>query len=269
MNNQPIGVFDSGIGGLSILTELVKLLPHESFIYYADQKNCPYGGKSEAEIQTLSTKIVDLLIGKDCKTVVIACNTATSAAIALLRDTYSIPFVGIEPALKPAAQQSKSRKIAILATNHTLNGKKFEKLKNQHGQRVELLVKNADVLVTLAERREWNTKESNTFLKNMISPMIENQVDQLVLGCTHYAFFLPEIEQLVKSGITVINPAPAVAKRTVQVLRDNLLMSNKSGNNLEFFSSGNPEQRRVMQLILNEFFILEKAFIVHESLSSD
>jgi len=268
MNNQPIGVFDSGIGGLSILTELVELLPHESFIYFADQKNCPYGGKDEHQIQSLSTDIVEFLVAKGCKMVVVACNTATSAAISLLRKKYSIPFVGIEPALKPAAQQSKSGKIAILATNHTLNGEKFKELKGQHGQHVELVVKNADILVELAERREWNTNESNLLLKTLLKPIVENRVDQLVLGCTHYAFFLPEIKQLVNSGITVINPAPAVARRVVHVINENSISSVETRQNLTFFSTGNQEQRRVMQLIVNDFFKHKASITTPESLSS-
>ena len=191
-NNNPIGLFDSGIGGTSIWKEIHNLLPNENTIYLADSKNAPYGQKSKEEIIQLSYKNTEFLLNQNCKLIVVACNTATTNAIKELRDKYDIPFIGIEPAIKPAATNSQTQKIGILATKGTLNSELFYKNVEKF-QDIKIIEQIGFGLVELIENGKINSAEMQDLLKQYLNPMIAQNIDYLVLGCSHYPFLIPKI----------------------------------------------------------------------------
>lgn len=238
--NRPIGIFDSGVGGLSVFNEVIKLLPYENIIYYSDSINCPYGNKSQDEIIALSDNIVKFLIRNNAKIIVVACNTATAASIDYLRNKYpSINFVGMEPAVKPAAINSKSGKIGILATKGTLEGKLFKETSKKFASDKDVLIRIGDGLVEIVESGKADTDEALKLLEKYIHPMIEAGIDQLVLGCTHYPFLLNNIKKIVGNSINIVDPAFPVAKRLKDLLESNKLirlLHDKPSYN--FYSSG-------------------------------
>jgi len=226
--NNPIGIFDSGIGGLSILKSLVQLLPTESILYFADTKNCPYGTKSAAEIIILSEKITQYLISQNCKLIIIACNTATGAAINYLRKKYPINFVGIEPATKPAAISSITKHIGILATEHTFQTEHFINTKNRHASHVTLHMQPGNGLVELVEEGLIHSTKTKKLLNKYLSPLIEQNIDALVLGCTHYPLLLSEIKKILPQHIKIFNPADSVAQQVKNVLITNSLLTDST-----------------------------------------
>ncbi|TAE72097.1 MAG: glutamate racemase [Bacteroidetes bacterium] len=248
--DNPIGIFDSGLGGISVWIDLIKQLPKQHFIYVADSANCPYGEKSKEEIQKLSQNIVNFLIKKGCKMIVIACNTATSAAIQLLRENFlDIYFIGIEPATKPAALHTKTGKIGVLATKSTLNGDLFQQTKEKFAQNIEVLVQIGEGLVELVEQNKVESQKSFELLEQYLLPMLAKKADFIVLGCTHYPFLMPIIEKIVKNKAIILNPASAVARQTEKILLENKLENNienkysysSSKKMYEFFTSGKIE----------------------------
>jgi glutamate racemase len=250
---KTIGVFDSGVGGLTVLKELIKLLPSHSFIYFADTKNCPYGPKGKDEIIRLSSLITEFLIAQGCSTIVVACNTATAAAIDYLRDNYNVPFVGMEPAMKPAALATKTKSIGVLATEGTFNGRLYRETTAKYAANINVCYQVGEGLVELVEQGKSNSNEARVLLKSYILPMLNENIDHLVLGCTHYPFFIPLLSELLPQNITIVNPAPAVAKQTLRIQEDltdkpyetNLRNRSRTDNNLEpfvhFYSSGQIE----------------------------
>jgi glutamate racemase len=255
---NPIGVFDSGIGGTSIWREIHDLLPNEDSIYLADSKNAPYGQKSKEEIIALCIKNTEFLLNLNCKIIVVACNTATTNAIEELRVKYDVPFVGIEPAIKPAAINSKKNSIGILATQGTLNSKLFiqnvEKFNN-----TKIIEQIGHGLVTLIENGEINSAQMDKLLRNYLEPMIEAKVDYLVLGCSHYPYLIPQIKKIIPEEIKIIDSGEAVARQVKSVLIKNNLLNNKENKgNCIFYTNSNP---RVLQDILNfNYKIIEKDF---------
>ncbi|MGB5236001.1 MAG: glutamate racemase, partial [Flavobacteriaceae bacterium] len=182
MNQHPIGIFDSGVGGTSIWRELHKLLPSEDTIYLADSKNAPYGEKSGSEIINLSKKNVDWLLERDCKMIIVACNTATTNAIAYLRSHYPVPFIGIEPAIKPAALHSATGKVGVLATSGTLASQLFLTTSKTHAEDILILEQVGEGLVRLIEQGKIDSSEMRLLLQKYLEPMINAGIDQLVLG---------------------------------------------------------------------------------------
>ncbi len=242
MSNKPIGIFDSGLGGLSVWDELKQLLPHEDFVYFADSKFCPYGEKKQMDIVDRSSKIAEELLTDSCKLIIVACNTATAAAIEPLREKFDIPFVGMEPAIKPAAMASKTGKIGILATEGTFNGELFKNTHEKYAQNVETITQPGYGLVELVELGQQYSADAKYLLHRYLSPMLEANADHIVLGCTHYPFYKDLLNELVPDDITIVNPAPAIALRTQQLLQENGLI-NRSGKNGEtkFLTSGIPD----------------------------
>jgi glutamate racemase len=232
-----IGVFDSGLGGLWILKYLKQELPGYNYIYYADQANLPYGTKEPDEITRLSSNIVDFLIQKDCKLIVVACNTATSAAIAKLREKYSVPFVGIEPAIKPASLLSKTGHIGVLATKVTTEGKKLQDTIEKFASNVEVHSVVGTGLVELVEEGKADTDEAEMLLREYLTPLVQKNIDQLVLGCTHYAFLINRIKKIVGGKVNIIDPAPAVVRRARQLLEEKNLMPSDHETEIELFTS--------------------------------
>ena len=200
INNNPIGLFDSGIGGTSIWKEIHQLLPYEDTIYLADSANAPYGQKTKEEIIQLSCKNTEFLLNQNCKIVVVACNTATTNAIKELRVKYDIPFIGIEPAIKPAALHSQTQKIGILATKGTLNSELFYKNVEQF-QDIKIIEQIGFGLVELIENGKINSSEMTKLLEDYLNPMIASNIDYLVLGCSHYPFLIPQIKKILPSNI--------------------------------------------------------------------
>ena len=236
---NPIGLFDSGIGGTSIWKEIHNLLPHENTIYLADSKNAPYGTKSKEEIIELSYKNTDFLLEQNCKLIVVACNTATTNAIKELRAKYNVPFIGIEPAIKPAANSSKTNTIGILATKGTLNSYLFhEKLKSYTN--VHIVEQIGHGLVQLIEEGNINSPEMMGLLETYLKPMITQNIDYLVLGCSHYPYLIPQIKKILPKHIKIIDSGEAVAKQTKIILEQNNLLKETKGSYSTFYTNANP-----------------------------
>lgn len=242
---SPIGIFDSGIGGLSVWNELRLEIPHESMIYVADSANAPYGTKSRSFITLRSRAITRFLIDQGCKLIVVACNTATGAAITTLRREFNIPFIGVEPAVKPAAMESKTGHIGVLATAQTFKGEHFKRSIGLYAHSVELHERAGTGLVELIEKGMINSPEARALLTKYLLPMVEQGIDQLVLGCTHYPFLIPIIEGILPAGIRIIDPAPAVARQTRKVLEEhNGLNSSSAFPVYDFYTTGDPGNLR-------------------------
>lgn len=224
-HEHPIGFFDSGLGGTSIWREVNQLLPAESTIYLADNKNAPYGGKTKEEIIHLSKKNTEFLLNRNCKLIVVACNTATTNAINVLRAAYKVPFIGIEPAIKPAALQTQTKKIGILATKGTLNSQLFSKTSTLIDHHIELVEQVGEGLVSLIENGKLYSEEMTALLHRYIEPMMKKSIDCLVLGCTHYPYLIPQIQKIVGNKVVIIDSGAAVAKQTKTVLEREQLMS--------------------------------------------
>ncbi len=231
----PIGVFDSGVGGLSVWRELAKLMPNEDIIYVADSANCPYGNKSQEEVIALSNRITSFLLDESCKLIAIACNTATAAAIDYLRAHYNVLFVGMEPAVKPAALSSKTGVVGILATAGTFKGRLFNETKERFASDVKAIEQVGEGLVDAVENGTTASAETKLLLQSYVQPMLDANADHLVLGCTHYPFLIPQIEEIAKGRIVILDPAPAVAKHTKRLLEESGL-DNKDKERIPFYS---------------------------------
>mgnify|MGYP001797620043 CR=1 FL=1 len=223
-----IGVFDSGLGGLSVWREIVQVLPQEAIWYYADSAYCPYGNRPEEEVIAYSHRITQYLLKKGCQLIVVACNTATGLAIDILRDTYEIPFVGMEPDIKPAAQHTHSGTIGVLATGNTLQGAHFLQAKSRLEQEIDILTTDAKGLVGLVEQGLLEGEATTSLLKSYIEPMLEKGADHLVLGCSHYPFLMGPIQEIIQGKAIAVDPAPAVARQTQLLFQQHAIQSGSS-----------------------------------------
>ena len=254
MSANPIGVFDSGVGGTSIWKEIHNLLPNESTIYLADSKNAPYGPKGKERIIELCVKNTEFLLEEDCKLIIVACNTATTNAIDYLRANYNVPFIGIEPAIKPAALQTKTNAIGILATKGTLSSALFSKTSNTFASNIKVVEQVGNGIVELIESGKLHSDEMQTLLASYLKPMIEANIDHLVLGCTHYPYLTSLLLEMLPEGIKIIDSGEAVARQTKVILSQNNLINaqiNTSSN--QFFTNGSPEIMK--QLLDNSFSV--------------
>ncbi len=222
MNNAPIGVYDSGLGGLTVWREIRRVLPAESIVYMGDGAHCPYGSRPREEVRELADAAVARLVALGCKMVVVACNTATAAAIDFLRAKYApIPLVGMEPAVKPACLNTRSGVVGVLATERSLDGNMFRRTAAKYGAGVELITAPGRGFVELVEANREATPEAEVCVRAAVDEMLVRGVDQIVLGCTHYPFLLPVLQRVVAGrGVTIVDPSPAVARRVVQLLDD-------------------------------------------------
>lgn len=243
MNKGPIGIFDSGIGGTSIWREINKVLPYESTIYLADSRNAPYGEKSKEKILQLSIKNVELLLQKGCKLIVVACNTATTNAIKELRAAHRVPMIGIEPAIKPAALNSKTRTIGVLATKGTLSSALFNNTSEIYASGIKVLDQVGTGLVEQIEKGEINTLKTRGLLQAYLEPMLRQGMDQLVLGCTHYPYLIPLIREILPENIKIIDSGEGVARQTRNILQLNNLLAGSDGERgtYRFFTNGDVE----------------------------
>lgn len=242
MSSNPIGIFDSGVGGTSIWKEIQKTLPNEHTIYLADSKNAPYGEKSSKDILELSIKNTELLLKKGCKMVVVACNTATTNAIDYLRKNYVVPFIGIEPAIKPAALQSKSKSIGILATKGTLSSHLFHSTAAMHAKGIHIIERDGAGLVPLIEDGKSDSEETRKLLKIYLEPMLDAEIDSLVLGCTHYPYLVPVLKEMLPENVQIIDSGKAVARQTKAMLEQNdLLNSSEKPGKHSFYTNVHPK----------------------------
>lgn len=240
MNKQPIGIFDSGVGGTSIWREIHKLLPNEDTLYLADSANAPYGPKGKEAITKLSVKNTELLLAKGCKLIVVACNTATTNAIDFLRASYKVPFIGIEPAIKPAALQTKTNAVGILATHGTLSSALFSSTSEKFASNVNVIEQDGDGIVNLIESGKLYSKDMTNLLEKYLQPMVDANIDYLVLGCSHYPYLIPQLKDVLPTHVTIIDSGEAVARQTKAILEDNLLLNLSSQiSNLQFYTNGN------------------------------
>jgi len=238
-SSLPVGVFDSGVGGLSILEKIHQLHPRESILYVADSAFAPYGPKGDEFIIQRSRHLMDFYLSHQVKAVVVACNTATAAAVAQLREDYDLPIVGMEPALKPAALASSSGVIGVLATEGTLASDKFVDLKSRFDGDVEIITKPCPGLVEHIEQVVPDWQAINHLLREYIMPLLDKKVDTIVLGCTHYSFLTTQIKEIAGPDIAIVDTDDAVARRLGSVLEEkDLLKNDKVPGEITFYSSG-------------------------------
>lgn len=268
-----IGIFDSGIGGLSVFREIYRVLPEQKYIYFADSAHCPYGEKSREYVVDRARRISEFLISEGADIIVVACNTATAAAISVLRNEYSDPgikgtaghvlgisngrtdhvkFIGMEPAVKPAAEITESGVIGVLATAGTLNGAKYRTTREMFAKEVDVVEHVGEGFVELVERGVTEGPEAEDTVKESIRPLLDAGADVIVLGCTHYPFLMQTIRKIAGPDVRIIDPAPAVAKHLVEVMTaDGLLNSLGTDSaqqqpaiavpDIRLYSSGNPQ----------------------------
>lgn len=242
MNSKPIGIFDSGIGGTSIFKEIHALLPYENCIYLADSRNAPYGNKSEEVILQLSIKNTEHLLNQGCKIIVVACNTATTNAISYLRANYTVPFIGIEPAIKPAALSSQTKAVGILATKGTLSSALFHKTTDLYAKGIKVIEQIGEGIVPLIETGQLESDQMKSLLDIYLEPMLKANIDYLVLGCTHYPYLIPMLSKMLPKHIKIIDSGLAVAKQTQAVLAsNNLLNTSTLKPDITLYTNGNED----------------------------
>ena len=242
MTSQPIGVFDSGVGGLSVLRELRQALPREDFLYVADQAHVPYGPRELSEVRRFCFGIVDFQLARGAKMIVVACNAASAAALQPLRAAHTqFPFVGMEPAIKPAAEESRRGVIGVIATQATFQGKLFASVVHRYARGVKVLTHTCPGLVERIEAGETEGPALEEMLRVQLKPLLAEGIDQLVLGCTHYPFARLTLQNVVGPDVKIIDPAPAVARHTAHVLAQRDLCSANGNGSAVFYTSGDPE----------------------------
>lgn len=253
-----IGIFDSGSGGLSVLKEIRKILPSERFVYYADNAHCPYGEKSQEYIQDRARAITDTLVAKGAQAVVVACNTATAAAISTLRSEYDIPFIGMEPAVKPAALGTKTGVIGVLATAGTLSASKYLNTKGRFEDDVRIEEHVGRGFVELVESMTLEGPQAERVVRASLVPLLDAGADIIVLGCTHYPFLLPTLQKVAAltprptaaGEVRFIDPAPAVAKHLLEVMREKGIEETDPNPGVELLASGSDENvKQLFELI--------------------
>ncbi len=246
---RPIGVFDSGVGGLSVWREIARQLPHENSIYVADQVHIPYGPRSLEQIRQFSEAIARFLLARECKQIVVACNTASAAALAHLRATFpDVPFVGMEPAVKPAAETTRTRVVGVLATPATFQGALFASVVERFANGVQLINQVCPGLVEQIEAGRLDSPETQTMLRGFLQPILDAGADTIVLACTHYPFVIESIRRIAGPGVDVIDPSPAIARQTGRVLAEHGLSAPAAQvGRHTFYTSGEREAlRRVL-----------------------
>jgi glutamate racemase len=239
-SNCPVGIFDSGVGGISVLRAIREQMPEESVIYFGDQGHIPYGPRPMEQIRIFSEAITKFLLEKETKIIVVACNTASAAALKYLREKFrDVQFVGMEPAVKPAAEHTQTGKVGVLATPATFQGALYASVVERFTNGVELFQHACPGLVQQIEQGNLDGKETRKILEDALSPMLEKSIDTVVLGCTHYPFVIPLIQQIVGDKVRVIDPAPAVAKQTGRMLEARGMRNqSRLKGEIKFYTSG-------------------------------
>ncbi len=256
-----IGIFDSGSGGLSVLREILRVLPEERFVYYADNANCPYGEKTPEFIQNRCRAITEYLLSRGARIIVVACNTATAAAISILRNEYPVKFIGMEPAVKPAALSSRTGVIGVLATAGTLKGSKYLTTKGIYEDDVKIVEHVGQGFVELVENGILDGPKAEGTVRKSLQPLLDAGADRIVLGCTHYPFLRNVIQRVAGPGVQIIDPAPAVARHLIEVMKEEGLLARSMAStssatgqpDIELVTSGdNASAKRILSIILKE-----------------
>ena len=243
MSDAPIGIFDSGVGGLSVLRHIRAQLPQERLLYVADSAHAPYGGKSPQEIQARSLAVSEFLVDHGAKALVVACNTATAAAISALRARFALPVIGMEPAVKPAVAATRSGVVGVLATTGTLQSAQFAALLESYGKNVRVVTQGCPGLVECVERGELDSAQTRALLQGYLAPLLAAGADTLVLGCTHYPFLRPLLEELTGNKIALIDTGAAVARQVERRLDEaGIRNAGTAAGTLRFWTSGDPVQ---------------------------
>jgi len=237
---RAIGIFDSGIGGLTVLRSIREALPVERLFYFGDTAHMPYGPRSLAEVREFSTGIARALLAKDCKLIVIACNTASAAALASLRETFpGFPFVGMEPAVKPAVEHTRTGVVGVIATVATFQSELYASIVERFAHEVDVLHQPCPGLVKQIEAGEFDTPKTEAMLRGWLEPMLDRNIDALVLGCTHYPIVRPLIERIVGPDVRVIDPAPAIARQVKRLLEQaGIAAPGDANNGTTYWTSG-------------------------------
>ncbi|NLV16434.1 MAG: glutamate racemase [Syntrophomonadaceae bacterium] len=248
-DNRPVGLFDSGVGGISVMKELRKILPHEDLIYFADSANCPYGNNPPEFIRERARIISDFLLSQGIKLLVIACNTASVAALSQIRQALVIPVVGIEPAIKPATTLTRNGRVGVLATGVTLAGERFTSLVERFADGIEVYSQACPGLVEMIEAGQIESEDTKELLSAYLEKLLAQEVDTIVLGCTHYPFLRPEVENLAGEKVKVIDTGSAVSQQVARVLAANQLLTSTEDSGQEiFYTNGtSPEIERVIR----------------------
>lgn len=248
MSSAPVGIFDSGVGGLSVLRHIRTELPHEDLLYYADSLNAPYGAKSPEFIVARSREITQFLLEQGAKAIVVACNTATAAAIKILRQEFGLPIVGMEPAVKPAAAATRSGVVGVLATTGTLQSAQFAALLENYGQNIRVVTQACVGLVECIERGELEGAETRALVSRFVAPLLEAGADTLVLGCTHYPFVKPLIAEIAGPDVVLIDTGAAVAQQLHRRLQAETLLSDgmHAGKARFWINSSDPGTQQVV-----------------------
>lgn len=254
MSERPIGIFDSGVGGLSILKAIREHLPNENLLYFADSKYAPYGKLDEKTLKQRCLFIADFFAKHNAKAMVIACNTATALMAEWLRAEYEMPIIAIEPAIKPAASVSKHKKVGVFATRHTLNSERYQSLKQRFAQDIEILESDCPGFVEQVEKGQLDTLETVALVEQQLIPMLEAKIDTLVLGCTHYPFLRNTIKIVAgKHPLTIIDNADAVSLQLTRILTENHLLNLQPHKENQYYSSGDTElQQEIFSLLVTE-----------------
>ncbi len=254
-NISPIGIFDSGVGGISVLRALREQMPAESIVYFGDQGHIPYGPRPMQQIRDFSETITRFLLERNAKIIVVACNTASAAALKHLREKFAdVQFVGMEPAIKPAAEHTQTGKVGVLATPATFQGALYASVVERFANGVQLYQNTCGGLVQQIEQGNLNGEETRRILEDALLPMLEENIDTVVLGCTHYPFVIPLIQQIVGERVRVIDPAPAIAKQTRRLLEARGMRNQSdSKGDIKFYTSGDPETlKSLLPMLLSE-----------------
>ena len=252
---SPIGVFDSGVGGLSVLRAMRLQMPEETILYFGDQGHVPYGPRSMKQIQNFSEGITKFLLNHDSKLIVVACNAASAAALNFLRRSFpAVTFVGMEPAVKPAVETTKTGRVGVLATPATFQGALYASVVERFGAGVELFQHTCLGLVSQIEKGDLDSNVTRAILEDALIPMLEKNIDTVVLGCTHYPFVIPLIEQIVGVNVRVIDPAPSVAKQVKRLLEaQGMKNPSKQRASAQFYTSGDPSaMKSLLPILLGE-----------------
>ncbi len=255
IRQAPIGIFDSGVGGLSVLAAIRRQMPEESVIYFGDQAHVPYGPRPLQQVRDFSIAITEFLLSRSAKIVVVACNSASAAGLAHLRRTFpKTPFVGMEPAVKPAAENTSSGVVGVLATPATFQGELYASVVERFAKGVVLLKSTCPGLVQRIEAGDLNGSGTRAILEEALRPMLERKIDTIVLACTHYPFVIPLIEEMAGRHVRVIDPAPAIARQTLRLLEERgLKASSGRPGTTEYLTSGDPEQfDGILHLLLGD-----------------
>lgn len=252
MSSKPIGILDSGIGGLTVAKEVIKLLPHESIVYVGDSANTPYGAKTEAEIGERADKLVQFLLNKDVKAIIIACNTITVNCIDTIRKTYpSIPVIGTVPVIKTAAAVSKNKRIGILSTSKTAESAYQKKLIQDFAQDFTVFEHGTDDLVPLIEKGITVGSEVDLVLQNVLDTFKKADIDTLALGCTHYPFIKDSIQMQLGISVQLLEPSTSVARHVKKIIENNKIANTKGESSYSFYTTGDTKVMQHMVDILS------------------